>query len=149
MKKIILFAMFASSVSFSGIFAQEISQRNVPSVILNKFQQEYPKALDIDWKKEADLYKVDFEIGSRRTDHDVWYNNEGKVVKHKKEIAKRDLPAAVLAKIKADFSGYRISDIKQITEAGKSIYTLELNKLTKEWKMTFDASGNILDQIAD
>lgn len=148
MKKIIFIALISCS-AVSSMLAQDISRSQVPSVILNKFQQEFPKAVDIDWQIQGELYKVDFEIGPKRIDHDIWYTREGKVSKHKKEISKQNLPAPVMAKIKSDFPGFRISDTKQITEGNKVIYSLELNKLMQEWKMTFDPEGNILSQVAD
>ena len=117
--------------------------------MVNNFQQAFPKAYDVDWKMDMNLYKVDFELGLLGTDHDVWYDPTGKVVKHKEEISKSDLPQKVQAKINADFSGFRVSDVKKITEGNNAIYTLDLKTFTQEWKVAYDAEGKILSKVAD
>ena len=72
--------------------AQDIPQHNVPSVILNAFSAAYPNAADIEWEKKGNIYNVEFEIG--KTEHEIWYNAEGKVLKHKTEIPLSEVPAA-------------------------------------------------------
>jgi hypothetical protein len=136
-------------LSASSTFAQDIKQSQVPSLVVNNFQQKFPKARDIEWKMDGDLYKVDFETGLLGKDQKSWYDQTGNLVRHKEEISKSDLPKNILAKINAEFSGYRIDDVKKITEGGKETYTLELKKFTKEWKVAFDPEGNILSKIAD
>ena len=44
------------------IFAQDIPKSQVPSVIVNNFKKEFPKANDIEWEMQGDLYNVDFKI---------------------------------------------------------------------------------------
>lgn len=149
MKTSFLIGAFAFLLFASTAHGKDLPKSQVPSLVINSFQQAFPKAFDIDWELDGELYKVDFEIGLLGTDHDVWYDKAGKLVRHKEEISKNDLPQKVLAKIKSDFSGYRIDDVKKITEGSVTSYTLELKRFTKEWKMAFDADGNILSQIAD
>ena len=43
--------------------AQDIPQSQVPSIIVNKFNKEFPKASDIEWEMDGNLYNVDFEMG--------------------------------------------------------------------------------------
>lgn len=149
MKKHFLIGAIALCTSAGSLFAQHILQSQVPSVVVNNFQQAFPKAYDVDWKMDMNLYKVDFELGLLGTDHDVWYDPTGKVVKHKEEISKSDLPQKVQAKINTDFSGFRVSDVKKITEGNNAIYTLDLKTFTQEWKVAYDAEGKILSKVAD
>ena len=149
MKTNFLIGVIALLFFASTTHGKDLPKSQVPSLVINSFQQAFPKAFDIDWELDGELYKVDFEIGLLGTHHDVWYDKAGKLVRHKEEISKSDLPQKVLAKIKSDFSGYRIDDVKKITEGNVTSYTLELKRITKEWKMAFDADGNILSQIAD
>ncbi|MCZ2443728.1 MAG: PepSY-like domain-containing protein [Flavobacteriales bacterium] len=149
MKKVILISSFAFTCFANTAFGQDIPQSQVPSVIVNNFQQTFPKAFDVDWELKGDNYKVEFETGLLGADHEAWYDKAGKLVQHKEEISKSDLPQKVLTKISSDFSSYRVEDVKKITEGNKVTYTLELKTLTEEWKVAFDSNGNVLSKVAD
>ncbi len=42
----------------ANIFAQDISQNNVPAVVLNAFQLKYGNASDVEWRLEKGNYRV-------------------------------------------------------------------------------------------
>lgn len=147
-QKIILgMVVFITFISFS--FGQKMPQRNVPSVIVNSFQHDFPKAKDIEWKKKDTVYQVEFEIGWRDRDHKIWYNTSGKILRHKQEISKKDLPDKVSEKLSAEYKWYRIKDVKKIETPEEILYTLEAQSITEEWKLTLDEEGNILGRVAD
>lgn len=150
MKKNILIA-FLVLFGTSRIFAQDIPQSQVPSVVVNSFQKSFPKATDVEWELQSadQLYKVEFETGLAGYDHDAWYDKTGKLVKHKEEIAKSDLPQSVTTKIDTDYKGYRMDDVKKITEGTVVTYSIEVKSRAEEWKLLLDASGNVLSKIAD
>ena len=137
------------ALSTIGAFAQDIPQSQVPAVVVNSFQQKFPKAKGIDWELKAGLYEAEFETGLFGTDHEVWIQSNGKIVRHKEELAKNDLPKAVIAKVKKDFPGYRIEDVKKITEEQKITYAFEVKSRTEEWKLVVDTQGNVLGKIRD
>lgn len=148
MKKVILIVAVVCTCFANTSFGQDIPQSNVPSVIVNSFQKAYPNAADVEWEMKKDLYKVDFEIGAG-IDHSLWYDNTGKLIKHKEAITKGSLPQAVLDKIKTDFPGHRIEDVSKITKGDKVTYKMELKSAKEEWKATFDATGTLIKKIAD
>ncbi|WP_223584239.1 PepSY-like domain-containing protein [Sphingobacterium sp. GVS05A] len=137
------------ALSTIGAFAQDIPQSQVPAVVVNSFQQKFPKAKGVDWELKAGLYEAEFETGLFGTDHEVWIQSNGKIVHHKEELVKNDLPRAVIAKVKKDFPGYRIEDVKKITEEQKITYAFEVKSRTEEWKLVVDTQGNILGKIRD
>ncbi|MCS4228009.1 PepSY-like domain-containing protein [Sphingobacterium sp. BIGb0165] len=137
------------ALSTIGASAQDILQSQVPAVVVNSFQQKFPKAKGVDWELKAGLYEAEFETGLFGTDHEVWIQSNGKIVRHKEELAKNDLPKAVIAKVKKDFPGYRIEDVKKITEEQKITYAFEVKSRTDEWKLVVDTQGNILGKIRD
>lgn len=149
MKRTILIGTFALFTLANTVFAQDIPQTQVPSLVVNSFQQKFPKAIDVEWELSGDLYKVEFETGLLGADHDAWFDKTGKLIKHEEEISQSDLPQKVTAKINSEFNGYWVSDVKKISEGAKVVYTLEVKKLTEEWKLAIDAAGNILHKIAD
>lgn len=129
--------------------AQDIPQSQVPSVIVNEFNKQFPKATDVEWEMDGSLYDVEFEIGWN-IDHEVWYNTEGKMVKHKEDISKSELPKAVIDKIKADFKGYSIDDLERISDNGKVVYKMELDALVQQdFDVVMDSEGKIISKIAD
>lgn len=135
---------------FAGIaVAQDIPQSQVPSVVVNAFQKSFPKVYDVEWERDGNYYKVEFETGLIGLDHDVWYDETGKMIRHKEEISRRDLPQAVTAAINRDFAGYRVDDVAKITEGDAVTYTLEVKKAYEEWKVAIDAGGNVLHKMAD
>ncbi len=149
MKTYVVIIALALSLFASQSFAQDISQSQVPSFVVNEFQQAHPKALNVEWEMDGGHYKVEFEIGLLGTDHEIWYDQTGKIRRQEEEISKADLPKAVLSKIKTNYDGYRLDDVKKISVGTEIIYTLEAKTLMEEWKLAFDEVGNELSKIAD
>lgn len=132
------------------VFGQEISQSQVPSVIVNDFQKKYPKAHDIEQEIEGNQYKVEFETGLLGTDHEIWYDISGKWIRHEEEISKSDLPKQVLAKIETEYRNYTIDDVKKITAPTSVNYLVELDSsFSEDWKVLFSNNGNILEKRMD
>lgn len=148
MKKKILIGFIACVGLTSAVVAQDLLQSDVPSVVVNNFQKAFPKAYDVEWELKGELYEVDFETGVS-IDHEAWYDKTGKLVKHKQEIAKTDLPKAVLNTLNTDFKGYRVEDAKKITEGSKVTYKLDLESTSSEWKVLLSSEGKVLSKIAD
>lgn len=135
------------AIHFSN--AQDIPQHQVPSVILNQFNGQFPKATDIEWELDGSLYSVEFETGWN-IDHTIWYGDDGKMVKHKEDISTNELPQGVKDKIKGDFKGYTIDDIERIADHGTIVYRIELNSLIhQDWDVVVDSEGTILAKMAD
>lgn len=135
-------------LSAGNLMAQDLPKSQVPSVIANKFAAQFPKARDIDWERKGELYNVEFEL-DRNMDHEIWYDKDGQLVKHKEDINKSNLPAGVTKALQRDFKGYRVDDIEKITEGTAVTYKMELDSFTKDWNIVMDANGKILQQNAD
>ena len=141
MKKVIF---LAGSLIYSILsFAQEVQSKEVPSIVLNTFKQNFPKASDVEWKLKNGEYKVEFEIG--RTDHEAWLNTKGNVVKHKQEIPSNKLPKEVAASINKNYKGYRIADAEKIESGQKVVYKVELKAASREEDVVFDQSGKLVE----
>jgi hypothetical protein len=149
MKTTFFMGLIAMALCSNSVTAQDIHPSEVPSVIVNNFQKAFPKATDVEWELDGANYKVEFETGLFGQDHDVWYDQNGKLIRRKEEISKSDVPQKVMAAINRDFKDYRIDDVKKITEGNKLVYTLELKSFREEWKVAFDSEGKLLSKIAD
>ena len=139
--------LFLITLAMGCVEAQDIPQSQVPSVVTNAFHVAYPQASDIEWELHSPLYKVEFEID--RADHDLWFDKEGKVVKHKQDIAIQDLPEAVTKTIQKDFSGYRVDDTDKIEEKGVVSYRVELDGKPNDLMLTLSANGDVLEKRND
>jgi len=148
-EKVFRFSLVALFFLAGGAFAQDIPQSQVPTEVVNNFKKTFPDATDVEWEMDGDRYKVEFEIGLLKMDHDVWYDAAGQVLKHQEEISTSDLPKKVTAAIKRKFKGYRIEDAEKITEGNQVAYILEVKSRTEEWKLAGDSEGNILNKVAD
>lgn len=146
MKNLILFTLLLIS-SFAQ--AQDLSKREVPSVILNNFQSAFPKASDVEWEKKGDQYKVEFEIGYWNNDQSAWYDQEGKLLRHQEEISKKDLPRKIYDQIQTEYKWFVISDIEKITSEDETLYKVELKSFTKEWKILYDETGSVIRKERD
>ena len=102
---------------------------DVPSVVLNAFQSNYPKASDVEWEMLGDDYQVDFEI--ERVDYEAIFSAEGDMLKYKYEISSTELPEAVKKAITANYANYQIDDkdlYYQVELDGKPDKHLVLNE---------------------
>ncbi len=130
-------------IGTTSLFAQDVPENQVPSVILNTFKKEFPKASDIEWEREGELYNVDFEIGYF-TDYEAWFDASGKLIKYSEEISEKDLPQAVKDAVKKQFDGYRIDDVEKITENNIETYRVEIEKGNDERYVTFSKNGKLI-----
>ena len=142
--KSLIFAAFVAGLS-PAVTAQDITQEQVPSLVLNAFQSKFSNATDVEWEKKGDLFKVDFEVGS--ADHDLWIDKTGSITRHKEEFSKTDLPEAVNQKIKTEFSGYRIDGVDKIETDGKVFFEVELDGKSDDRDVLFASDGSIQQKI--
>lgn len=149
MEKSMLTSFLVLLINGSISFGQDIQPNQVPSVVVNSFHKSFRNASDIEWERQGDLYKVEFEMGFLSKDHDAWYDKGGKLIEHKEEISKGALPANVLATLKKDFNGYRVDDVKKIAKRQQVIYRVELESATEELKVLLDAKGGVLTKTMD
>jgi len=144
MKKYVTIFGFAIALSAC---AQNTIQSNVPSVVLNSFQKEFPNATNVEWETMEKAYEVDFDLN--RLDHEVWLDQHGKIISHKQELAVNDVPKTIAAAVTRDFAGFRTTDADKVEVEGKTTYIVEVKNGGTEWKATYGADGTLLQKIPD
>ena len=136
--------LFTGLLFFSALtYAQDIDVSNVPSVVLNSFNKNFPTATDVEWERKGELFNVEFDVKFR--DHEAWLNSKGGIVKHKKQLKAGELPVAVANTIKQNFKGYRIDDVDQYEERKQFFYKVELKNYGEERNLVFDQKGKQVD----
>ena len=58
-KQILVISALIAMTSTSQ--AQDILQINVPSIIVNEFNKQFPKATDIEWETHGNLYNLSLQ----------------------------------------------------------------------------------------
>jgi len=145
----LIWSAFVLALTTTGAIAQDIPQSQVPAVVVNSFQQKFPKAKKVEWEVKGNVYEVEFETGLFGTDQEAWFQPNGKVLRYKTEINKKELPKSVLDRVKRDFPGYRIEDAKKIPAEQKVSYEFEVKNGKEERKLVLDPQGNVLTKVRD
>jgi uncharacterized membrane protein YkoI len=127
--------------------AQVIPQSQVPPAVLKAFQEKYASATEVKWETKSELYKAEFKVDKRG--HDVWIDKAGKITKHKQDIPKKDLPAAIQQQITSGFKAYKLDDADKIETDGKIFYQVELDGATDDRKVLFSADGKVQENTVD
>lgn len=132
----------------AAVSAQDMNMNDVPADLRTTFEQGYPNAADVEWEKEGESYKVEFEID--RKDHEIWYTADGNTSKTEKQISENDLPQAIQSAISSSYSEYNIDSVEMTEEGGSATYQVELEKgWNDEKQVVFDADGKVLSEMND
>ncbi len=131
----------------------EIAANAVPPKVESAFSQKFSQARDVEWEKEMEnaekngAYEVSFEQG--RKDHKAYYSSTGKLIKHSFDITAEELPAAVVEKIKKDYSDYKIGDITRTAfQKKEDMYEVELDG-QPDLNLRYDKKGHVLMKMVD
>lgn len=143
---IIITAMLVAAATAG--FGQDISQREVPSLILNNFKVDFPRAMDIEWEKKGELYQVEFELDKNK-DQEIWYDELGTMTRQEMEISTAEVPAEILAAVQKEFAGFKLDEAKKILENGRTEYHLDLESRAEDWDVVFAPNGKILSKKPD
>lgn len=138
--KILAIALFATTTAI----AQDLTLADVPTNLKDIFTKDYSKATDVEWKKEFDNYKVEFDLNRR--DHEIWFNASGNIIKKEKEILEAELPQPIRAAIKSNYVGYRVDDVEMIWQNDTTTYEVELEKGQTEKHIIFDEKAKVLNE---
>lgn len=137
--KIAVFVLFATA----AVSAQDLTMDQIPANINANFQQSYPMATEVEWEKDGQHYKVEFDI--HKMEKEIWYLKTGDILKTEREITKNELPDAVLATAQNLHPEYKIDEVELTEENGKKIYEVELDKwFSDDIKLLIAEDGSLL-----
>lgn len=119
----------------------DIAANEVPAMVENSFQQQFPNAKDVDWELSGNDYEADFDIDA--IDHKTLIAPEGNVVRYKYDIADTALPEAVKTKIASEYGNRKI-DGSEVLKIGESTYyQVELDGEPNDQHIVFAESGEV------
>ena len=138
---VILFTV--STVSFAQKDNEEKESKKkikIPGAVKSAFSAKYPGATNVVWEKEEGNYEANWG-GKEGEDNSVQFTPAGVFIEVIHVIPVSQLPAPVIAYVKAHYKGARITEAGKVTDAkGKIFYEAEVNRKD----IVFDEKGNFI-----
>jgi hypothetical protein len=141
MKKISLFVT-ALTIAFYSC-AQKVKEKEVPSSVVEKFNNEYPGKTDVKWEKKGDNYEAKYKDKNERLS--VQYDKDANVVQMEHEISTALLPSEVKSYTEKNIPGKNITEAYEVTDKnGNKVYECVVEQTT----YVFDSDGNYKNKKA-
>ncbi len=145
MKTLLNFTFILGVVGF--LSAQDLRKNEVPQIHQDNFKAHFPDARDVEWEKQNEYYKVEFEEGP--LDRDIWYTIDGEIHKRELEMKSSDLPKPVKKQLAEKYKDFRVDDCELITENSEEFYKIELESRDQEKVVQIKENGEILKEWDD
>jgi len=132
---------------FSMIFFSTCSQKNPPENVKKEFSQKFADARSVKWvSEEANEWEAEFSMNGRKMSacfdtSAVWIDTET-------EISEKELPAAVLNTLKAEFAEYSKGLIEIYEDPEIKGFELGLKKGDTSVEVIFDNAGKVIKKVA-
>jgi len=131
----------------ANIFAQDISQNNVPAVVLNAFQLKYGNASDVEWRLEKGNYRVNFEVNGK--EHQLRLDDRGKIVKHEQDLYVSEIPKVVLETVQGKVPFFDVEDADKITENGQTTFEINFEIDDKDHDFWINEKGTLIKYVKE
>ncbi len=120
-KLILLLLSFTSGLGYG----QTIKEKEVPSVVIQTFRNEFPDVKVEKWEKEGANYEVEFNVMKIETS--IAYDANGNWLEREVEIKPSELPEFILNYLEKNLSGKKIKEACKISSSdGRITYELEV-----------------------
>ena len=119
-----------------------IDRHKIPKVVMSGFIRHFPNQFrDAQWKKEGANYMATF--GETSPKSSIVLNANGKMIKSRGPIDKKDLPEKIQSYTNNKLFGFRIgSALKMVDSDEKVTYEVTYKSQDKQQKIVFDRKGN-------
>ncbi|MFO7658195.1 MAG: hypothetical protein R6W78_14135 [Bacteroidales bacterium] len=123
-------------------YAQNISQGNIPAVVLNSFQLRSPNNKDAKWKLDDGNYHVDFKVNNKPNRLILDY--KGNILKHIQDLYVSEIPNVVLETVKAKVTFFDVHDADRLEEKGSVVYQINFKISGKKYFFLINDKGKLL-----
>ncbi len=133
MKKILItlaFAVTGVTASFAGPATLLTGNETVNARVLNAFNKEFRSASDINWTIAENYYQVSFVYNEQYVS--AYYNTDGELFGVARNISQEDLPLALQASLKKNYSDQWITDLFEVANANGTAYYITLENATSK-----------------
>jgi hypothetical protein len=126
--------------------ATETSEENeskAPEKIINAFNQKFAGATSVEWGSEsANEWEAEFTLDGRKMS--ACFDSSAVWTVTETEISEKELPAAVLNTLKAEFAGYNKGLIEIYEDPEIKGFELGLKNGEKSIEVILDSSGKVI-----
>lgn len=140
----ILFLFFTLLIASTLGFSQTLDGNKVTPMVFNKFQSQFPKAEQVEWKKDKDFYKAIFQTAGNRYHNELWYSPDGNIQKHVEEFSSDNLSENIKKYIGRKYKAYNIDQVYKITEDSEVSYKVQIEKYDGQMFLFFNEDGKRL-----
>ena len=128
----------------SRVYAQKISEKEVPAIVKSTLQKNFPHAQEVKWEKEKENYEAEFEI--KETNYSLLIGASGHVIETEMEIKPEELPTKAKEYISKHYAGQKIKEAAKITDSQNKItYEAEI----KGKDLIFSNNGDFIKEKKD
>src|SRR5437868_3323526 len=140
-KNVILFVMFLAIVFNTCV--QKVKENYVPSVVVDKFKNEYPAKTDVKWEKKGSNYEAKYKDKNEYLT--VQYDKDGNMVQMEHEIATTLLPTEVKVYTDKNIPGKNITEAYEVVDKdGNKVYECVIEQTS----YVFDSDGKYKEKKA-
>ena len=152
-------AMLAGLVVLTDAGAQDKVKDldKIPKAVMTALKSKFPNPEITKWTKEKEgddvVYDIEFTQKGRKCEADIKEN--GTIVNYEKEIAAKDLPAAVIKTVETRYPKAKLMEVMEITEVKGKAERLEGYEIVlrtaagKEAEITVAPDGKVLEDSGE
>jgi hypothetical protein len=140
-----LFLLLAAIMLTASSYAKKTGKTDAPPAVQSAFAAKFPNTQNVKWEKEKNNteYEANFTLKGVKTSAN--FTTDGKWVETETTIKVSELPAKVVATIKAKHTGAEIVGAAKIETASNGIhYEADIKKDGKTHEVTLDADGKFV-----
>lgn len=134
MKKSVIIAILVGALCIACDPGKDISELNVPSVVVNALKTQFPDIVDLEWEIIDGNYQVEFEKNA--VDYLALVDPNGDVLKYKFELPLSELPETIKEKIRQNYPNEMAEGADVLKIGTDTFYDVEFEGwLTDEHKI--------------
>jgi hypothetical protein len=131
--------------------AQEIkekkySKKDLPAVVLNSFQKEYPKAsikeVSMETEKGVEYWEIESVDG--KVKRDLLYTADGKKAEAEETIEMSQVPAVVKSTLAGEYPKGKVDKAEKVMKGSSVTYEFHLKDGGKSHEVVIDTNGKVL-----
>jgi hypothetical protein len=115
---------------------------DVPSAIMQNFNNLFPQANDVEWTKQRSSFRADFLYNSMTVS--VTFDNSGQILKAVNEIRFDQLPDIIIQQVREDYPEYKELIVLEKYNNTKLEYEVELVKGSFHFALKFNNKGRLI-----
>jgi hypothetical protein len=117
MKKIIMLALVLITVATTAFSLDPI---NVNNLVLQSFNKEFKKAVNIEWAVNKDFVRAKFTMDEQIMY--AYFTENGELMAVTRNITVEQLPVNLAAKLKSKYSDHYLADLFEVSKDGETTY---------------------------